>query len=497
MPSLVSRAIGYGFVILLAIPTWWFVVVSSAAPRTLDSGIYLSVAGALLDGASLYGDVLDNKDPLFYYALATALSGGSGVAQLLDILWFSCSAIGSWLLARTVIGSWPAAFTALIAVPLTMLGIAYQPGMTNLPGTALVLLAMGLLVSRVWWLSGVVLALALGMKITNAPIILGILVAAALIPHMRKRGMKAAIVMAGTLGAIALWMLISGTLFGYVEVIQRNLQYSGDVMVYFGNSPDVAGHFARLAPDMTLLRWATVSAIAVIGLLASVHWSKRTPSFTVLAVWLWISIAGVVAQIATTYVWDHHWQAVALPAVLALVTAVGIGNRVWGSWMWGDVLSVILAALLVFPMGGWLPPQRMLDKWGSENAEWSQWRMQLGDIPLEARLLRTVPLASFTFARLGTNDDGGFLTDSPEQARLGCPKFHLYDFSPPTDFADALDCLQTVDVVLVTDQFLVFGQGARAGDVAPITQTLDRDFTCLRVEDRQLCTRRSPITSGE
>jgi len=101
-----------------------------------------------------------------------------------------------------------------------------------------------------------------------------------------------------------------------------------------------------------------------------------------------------------------------------------------------------------------------------------------------------VPLPTFTVARLGTNDDAAFLLDLPPSATLVCPRFHLYDFSPAADFEEALGCLDQADVVTVTDHFLTFQNGWRSANVAPLVALLADQYSCLRVEDRQLCSRR-------
>lgn len=124
------------------------------------------------------------------------------------------------------------------------------------------------------------------------------------------------------------------------------------------------------------------------------------------------------------------------------------------------------------------------------RAEWSSWHAQLDPTPLEARLLRTVPQPSFTVARLGSNDDASFLLDLPPQATLVCPRFHLYDFSPVEDFSEAYECIDQADVVLLTDQFRAFQNRWRGVVVTPVVNKVNAEFTCLRVDDRQLCTRR-------
>ena len=66
-PSLPGQAASGGYAALL-------VVVRGRPSLESDAGIFLSVAGRLLDGDRLYVDVLDNKDPLFYYSHAAALA---------------------------------------------------------------------------------------------------------------------------------------------------------------------------------------------------------------------------------------------------------------------------------------------------------------------------------------------------------------------------------------------------------------------------------------
>ena len=100
-----------------------------------------------------------------------------------------------------------------------------------------------------------------------------------------------------------------------------------------------------------------------------------------------------------------------------------------------------------------------------------------------------MPLTDFTYARLGSNDDRGYLASVRSDARLACPKFHIYDFSPPDVFAETLECIQTVDVVLLTDAFTAFGGSSRAPYAQPILEYVNANFTCLRIEDRQVCTR--------
>ena len=470
--------------------TWWWLVLSAAAPRTSDNGVFLSVAGALADGVPLYEGVVEYKDPLFFYALAAALGIGPAAAQLLDVFWFACLATGAFLLSKTITRATAAVVVGFVAAPVVVLGTAYQPGMTNLPGTALVCLGMGLLVSRAWWASGIVFALAIAAKITTTPLVVAILVCAIALPHLRSRGLRATAVFAASLLGLALVLLAVGALDGYRDGLVHNLRYSRYVMVYFDLTPDVLGHLERWAALAAPTRWWTVLSLLFIATACTAMWAKRSGQLTALLLWLWVSIAGTFLTVAYTYVWRHHWQAAALPAVIALIAAVGFASRLWGNRAHMQFMAAALACLLAIPLGGWIPPQHILETFKEERAGWSSWRDQLDVVSLEARLLQTVPQPPLAVARLGSNDDASFLLNLPEQATLVCPRFHFYDFSPVEDFSAAYHCLDGANVVLLTDQFLAFKNGPRGAVVAPIVTKVNAEFTCLRVDDRQICSRR-------
>ena len=54
----------------LVLLTWVSIVPRLVPDRSLDRGIFVSVAERLIAGDALYTGVLDNNDPLFYYFVA-------------------------------------------------------------------------------------------------------------------------------------------------------------------------------------------------------------------------------------------------------------------------------------------------------------------------------------------------------------------------------------------------------------------------------------------
>jgi hypothetical protein len=86
--------------------------------RRWDAGSFLTVVSRLVRGDSLYVDVLDNKDPLFYYSYAGALAIGDWRATfLLDVVWLAVAAASSFLLLRIDGASRLTAVVGFVAYP--------------------------------------------------------------------------------------------------------------------------------------------------------------------------------------------------------------------------------------------------------------------------------------------------------------------------------------------------------------------------------------------
>lgn len=474
---------------VIAIPTWWFIAMKGVMSRDLDGGLFLSIVGGMERGLTLYSEVFEIKDPIYFGAMFAAHQIAPAGPFVVDWVWLPLAALGAWLLARAVTSPDRALFVGLVAVPLVLVGEFYAPGLTNTPGTAVTLLGLGLALNRRGVLAGIVLGLVLFTKALVWPLGVVAILALLLLPAWRRTALRAVIAGAATVGVTALLLQLFGILGPYIEVLRWNSAYSFTIMEYFGYESSFSGHFARLADQWTTVGWLASAVVVLLVVAVIVRWSLsstwRTPERTALAVWVpWVAV-GTLGIIGLSYIWQHHGQLVYLPAALAVVAlAALLPDR----WPFVIALPILLVAAWV--LGAWGTPSdgwnRMVQVRDTFPARWAE----IEEVPKDARLLTTVPLGEFTYARLGTNDDRGYLLSAPENATLACPQFHLYDFSPNEDFADMLECIQGVDVVLMTDNFVVFGNGGKAPVVQPILQYVQANFECLRVDDRQVCTRR-------
>ena len=474
--------------LVLAVPVWIVVARSAVLSRVVDGGIFLSVSAGIADGLRLYEQVWDNKDPLFFGLMAIPMAVAPSLAFFMDVLWIALAGLGAGLVARSVMNADRALFVGLVAAPLLMLGPSYVPGWTNTPGTALVLLTLGLFAHRLPITAGLAAGLLAFVKLPVWPIAVAGLALALIFAPLRRAAARALVSMFAAMGVLVLVLALLGWLSGAVDAIGRNRQYAVDVANYFGFEASVTGRLTRALGDWPgAVTWSAAIAVIVVLLIGGLWLASsrvRSDERLLLAAWALVSWVGTIGVLVLTYVWPHHIQALALPTVMSVIVFAAI---VPARWFFPVFIVWTVAGAAVF--SGWGSVRAAQDAWNQRSMSFDAKVAEIDEVPLDARLLASVPESDFTFARLGSNDDRGFLGAARADATLACPQFHLYDFSPPEAFAEALECIQGVDVVLLTDAFTVFGGSSRAPFAQPVLDYVGVNFTCLRVDDRQVCTR--------
>ena len=459
-----------------------------------DGGIFLSVSDGVSSGLKLYDQIWENHDPFFFAAMSGAGRLNSSLPFYMDLIWIALASVGVWLLARTVLSQDRALFLSLIVSPFLLTGPVYSAGWSNTPGTALTLLAWGLFchngrIRTTSILSGIVLGLLAFIKLTLFPVaILGILMLLILGVY-RMRALRTAVATCATLVTSIVILNLLGWFSGYLEMLTRNQKYASDVIRYFGFEDSWGGHLEKLNTELGVwLKVAVVlAALILAGSLASSFVVPRlaTSEFRALTLLAAASLLGIVLILAVAYVWPHHAQAFSLPLILAAILVATLVPENWPQLLWFGIVIIFS-----FYLCGWGSPANLVNHFNVLDEQFDIRNAEISEEPIDAILLNTVPLPEFTFARLGTNDDRGFFGSVREGATLGCPQFHVYDFSPARAFAEQLDCIQGVDVIVKTTNYEVFANGMNAPNVPPILDYISANFDCLTVSDRQLCTRR-------
>jgi hypothetical protein len=484
-----SRFVPWAVIVVLAAGVWAFIIVSGVLSRDLDGGIFLSTTAGIHQGLPLYSGVWDNKDPLFYGVMTVFSSAAPVLGFVMDWFWIALAAAGTALIARRVVSLPTSLLLGCVAAPFLIVGPAYQAGMTNTPGTAVALLSLGLLMNRWYLAAGIGMGLLLFLKITVFPVMVLCALVLLVFPTLRRGLLRVGVGLLATVVVVVGLMAALGWLPGYLTMLQRNRNYAGDVIVYFGFADSLFGHLERFGQEWAGTLWlagvtAAVILIAGLGSLGLRHFHVQAEQ-ALTVIWLVIGAIGIGLALSMTYVWPHHAQALSFVAVLAVIVLAQMLEQL--PW---PILSWALILLATFLLSGWSSPSQVVDRYQARLAALPGALSAVNEVSKDARLLNTVPASNFAYMRLGSNDDGGFLGSVRPGAVLACPEFHAYDFSPAETFARLYECLGTVDVVLKADSFDVFGNGGKAGNVRPLLDYVKSAFNCLVVEDRQLCTRK-------
>jgi hypothetical protein len=432
------------------------VVLGGRPTLNRDAGVFLSVAGRLLDGDRLYAEVYDNKDPLFYYAHAVALEiGGWRGPFLLDVFWLTIGALATAWLLRSLGGSRLLVGVGIVVYPLLFTGAPwYYAGYSSVAAVSLAPVVCWLWVRGSPGWAGVFLSVALLFKVSLVLVLVSGLAALTLArwppSSVRSHIGRAAGGCALGLASVALVLVLRGELKPYFEVQVENFGYANAVLVTTGRRSGVVGHLQAVhdnVPHFPL--FAALLLIAVACALAALVRGRPgggTPSHTLAALFIGTS-AATALTLALTAAWDQHLQVLAWPGVLFMALLLahleavpGLRLRIAGL---AATLGLGMFLLVWVRAPGSFPPV-------------SDWRTAGHSDTADAvntAALDPKPGYQVTYAHLGANDEEAHAAFLGNQFELVCPRFHQYPFSPYLRMV--LRCLEgkRPDLVFVTPSF--------------------------------------------
>lgn len=433
-----------------------------------DTGIFLTVAGRMLDGDSLYVDVIDNKDPLFYYSYAAALASGDARAPfLLDVIWIAVAAISIVLLLRALGARPHTVAVGFICLPLLLTAGWYGAGYSMLAALSLVpLIALLWCRGKFAWAGaltcvGLFFKLNMGLLLLSGPLALLLLKVP---PGRARKQIAGGVAGFAAATAIAVGMLaIRGELGGYLQTIGANVAYAGRVLGATGRKEGIAGHIAATKdalgdilgfPFSPLLITLIFLAVGVFAALTIYRWPSGpqgpVDDRRVVAGLFLSSSAAAGVTLGLTAVWDHHIQMIAIPTLFLVVFLVALARP--SSWQSKPVLAGLVTAFLVVALLA-LPANQGI----TSRTAASTWREEPRSATAELLTLagdgRSGGSKGTTVAHLGENDERALGAYLPNGFELTCPEVAQYEFS--SNLQDTISCIrqERPALLLVTPSF--------------------------------------------
>jgi hypothetical protein len=433
-----------------------------------DAGVFVSVAGRLLRGDRLYVNVLDNKDPLFFYSDAAALGvlGWRG-PFLLDVVWLTVAATSTVLLLRAIGASRVTAAVGFVAYPLLLTGAWYYSGYSMLAVLAFAPLIGWLWIRDSLALAGALFGVGLLFKV-NLALVLASAPLAFLLLRLPAGSVRAQVARAAAgfgvlVAAAAAILALRGELHGYLENLINNVTYSRNVLPATGRLSGIMGHIKVAAGATGKQPWhfaVFAAAFLLTGLLAirtlrhvelKSGQPVRSSAMHALAALFLCSTVATAVTLALTAAWSEHDQILAYPGLMLIAFLVAMAGGA-AATLPRTVAACAAAGLGIALLGG-----TAASKSSSGGVPISTWteasRSETADLLERAADDRFPQLHEITFAHLGQNDEQGAAAFLDDRFVLACPAIAQYVFTP--DLPGVLRCIQDEKprLVLVTPSF--------------------------------------------
>jgi hypothetical protein len=436
-----SRLVVY-FLILVA----WIAYAPKIVPyRGSDRGIFVSVAERLLAGDILNKDVLDNKDPLFYYFVALERIVGAYGEILGELVLLVIASYSVYRLASIVLEKNISLVIGWIMAPFILTGQHYIPGYTELPGVALVLLSIYNAAAGRWLIAGALAAILLVAKLIFFPLALTSLACFVAYNFQKPNILYALAGFFLALVGIGLILETRGEFVPLLDMVSDNLLYANNSLLIPADT--WLGRSYRHLNEV--LNWACWGSYGLMFVVSIAGVSRRINNNRVLRSFSWLTIGLATTSLmilAFTGLWWHHAQVAFIPAVIALIVFVGLlKQRLPIS---GGVTIVVLA--MTFFLAG--APTGSGYLWNVEHV--SSNIAVLEALPLEARYV--IENSSPTsYARLGQNNDGAHAIGLRDW-KLACRKFDQYEFDDVRTLQEVEQCIPRAEILIVSDSFVKY-----------------------------------------
>jgi len=456
--------------------TWAYVILRAIPGRDGDRGVFVSMAERIAVGDTLYVDVWDNKEPLFFLTLAVGRTVSPAMDVLIELAWIALGSLAIYAISRKFnLSRLQSSLVAFGGTPLILTGGVYAAGFSHLPATAILLGIVALALRKRWVWVGTLLIVLSGFKIIVLPIAILAVIPFALQENRwqaTKKILTGSVIAAATIGTL---LALRGELFGFFDLIRSNISYSQSSISVAYDIPILK----HIEPVFTQATMITVAATLVILVFTHVVSPNQQQAIR-LSVGL--SLAGAFLVTAITGLWDHHGQLFYGPAALALalllisIPAMQVPR----------LANIALVALVSILLAGMPSMRAVIDSALSGPTRFRD----LSRIADSTQDLLAIAQTG-TYQRLGMNTDDSHAYGL-EDFKLNCYQFvqYTYDQQQTLDFIPT--CLNSTDYLIV-DKGFTPRKAATAWNefVEKSESVIATDFTCSDRSWGRLCVNNS------
>ena len=407
-----------------------------------------------------------------------------------EVLLVAIAASAVFLIALKLSSRWTAAATSFIAVPIILTGEFYFPGCTELPGITLALVAMAASVFGRPALAGSCMGLLVFTKLIFVPIALLGVSCFFLTDRRFSHFIFIVLGASASVALIVLVLFIRSELLPFVEMIRLNIAYSQGALI--GSKKglvSLATHikiiggwnnlFAQIVP---LLLGIMLALITLSKQLKCNHIQIAISAACIL------TLAGSLAVLSMTGLWDHHRQILYITAILVILSLMRLLDA-----------SAKIARLhtlgLIFLIG-FLIGHLSLSSYVTAIRNFRGSYAELAQVSPETRRLLAIG-SSGIYARFGINDDMGHAVGLGNW-KLACPRFHQFPFEPAALLDKVFECASTAPTLIISAHIVPQGPSwmwmpqvdwTAWNEFVAKVEHLTKSYSCDASSGLRVCTR--------
>lgn len=452
--------------------TWFFTLLRAIPLRNGDRGVFVSMAERLAAGDTLYLDVWDNKEPLFFLTLAAGRILSPAMDVALELLWIALSALAVYVIAKASGGDRSIAIiSGFIMTPIILTGSTYYAGFSHLPATAVFLGITALARTRHFGLAGALIPVLALFKIIMLPMGLAVLLVSLLLVREKRSWLGAGLGTLISTIALSVLLLARGEFIGFIKLVWSNIGYSQQPL---GDAYQIP-IWQHIEPVMTAGSMITVCASILAVILVRGSRGQPRHELRLHAVW---ALGAAALITAITGLWEHHGQVFYGPAALAGTLAlVGMASM---TLPWISILmSGVLAAIV---LSGGLSTRTIVDT-GLSGPTRYQDLFRLSESAQDIREFDS----STSYMRLGRNTDDSHAYGLRDYT-FACYQFVQYYYDIPATLEYIPKCLPQSDVVIVDNSLTPEDGRANWNEfIRQSEQVLADQFVCEERSYGRLC----------
>lgn len=451
-----------------------------------DMGIFLSVAGFLASGASLYSGVFEIKDPLFLYSGFAALEifGRKG-PYLIDVLFILGATYCAFKISMGYMNSvvWRYFITAIFLLAIT--GAYYQSYRSGLAAIFFYMVCWLSFSRKLNVVAGIFSALVLFSKM---PYIIFVAPFALCCIKSSEWRRLISCILGWALGssAILIVLYLRGEIVPYFNMVVENFRYRDIYAELSGMRGGVMGHVDAVnrSGSSVFLLVATV-VLLMCGM--SPRDKKKDYMLPILIA------ASVIVFLVFSAMWPHHLHVLVIYLFATSIVIAGYASSDSKPER-KDRLKKMIAVLSIIYVGTICGVSINIDThfpvFKSENYSLKK--------PIEVSYLESISSQKSvdrSIARLGANDDSGFGAFLTKDWKLVCPRFWQAGQESEETANETLSCLSSKpNYVLVSRSFFDLNRpfGSYGKFKERSLELLDNKFECHYVnndEHVRICVR--------